>query len=91
MTWKKSSVSALTLSLCLVSVMVSSAAAPLRPSPSHEGNAIPTSPPTEHVILFVLEGFSQESLKGGTMPTLSKLIKEGSLTWSASADQPALR
>ena len=32
---------------------------------------------TEHVILFVLEGFGQNSLKGGTMPTLSRLIKEG--------------
>ena len=91
MTWKKSWVGALTMSLCLVSIMVSSAAAPLRPSASHEGKAIPTSPPTEHLILFVLEGFSQESLKGGTMPTLSKLIKEGSVTWSASAVQPALR
>jgi hypothetical protein len=90
MRWKKSSVGALTMSLCLVSIMVSSAAAPTRPS-SREGNAIPTSPPTEHVILFVLEGFSQDSLKGGTMPALSKLVKEGSVTWSASAVKPALR
>ena len=36
--------------------------------------------PTEHVILFVLEGFGQDSLKGGTMPTLSRLIKEGAVT-----------
>jgi Type I phosphodiesterase / nucleotide pyrophosphatase len=47
--------------------------------------------PTEHVILFVLEGFSQNSLKGGTMPTLSRLIKEGAVTWSATAVKPALR
>jgi Type I phosphodiesterase / nucleotide pyrophosphatase len=46
---------------------------------------------TEHVILFVLEGLGQDSLKGGTMPTLSKLIKEGSVTWSATAVKPALR
>ena len=46
---------------------------------------------TEHVILFVLEGFSQESLKGGAMPVLSKLVKEGSVTWSASGVKPALR
>ncbi len=51
----------------------------------------PTSPPTEHVILFVLEGFSHDSLKGGTMPTLSRLVKEGAATWSASGVQPALR
>lgn len=53
--------------------------------------AIPTGSPTEHVILFVLEGLSQESLQGGTMPSLSKLIKEGSVTWSASGVKPALR
>ena len=47
--------------------------------------------PTEHVILFVLEGFSQNSLKGGTMPTLSRLIKGGAVTWSATAVKPALR
>ncbi|NOS80174.1 MAG: hypothetical protein HOP32_01175 [Nitrospira sp.] len=46
---------------------------------------------TEHVILFVLEGLGQESLKGGTMPTLSRLIKDGSVTWSATAVKPALR
>ena len=47
--------------------------------------------PSEHVILFVLEGFGQDSLKGGTMPTLSRLIKEGAATWSATAVKPALR
>ena len=54
-------------------------------------DAAPSSFVTEHVILFVLEGFGQESLKGGTMPVLSKLIKEGSVTWSASGVKPALR
>jgi len=47
--------------------------------------------PTEYVILFVLEGFGQGSLKGGTMPTLARLIKEGAVTWSATAVKPALR
>ncbi len=56
------------------------------------GREVPSSgSPTEHVILFVLEGFGQESLKGGTMPSLSKLIKDGSVTWSASGVKPALR
>ena len=45
----------------------------------------------EHVILFVLEGFGQDSLKGGTMPVLSKLVKDGSATWSATGVNPALR
>jgi len=53
---------------------------------------VPASmPPTEYVVLFVLEGFGQNSLKGGTMPTLSRLIKEGAVTWSATAVRPALR
>lgn len=46
---------------------------------------------TEHVILFVLEGFGQDSLKGGTMPHLSKLVKDGAVTWSATGVKPALR
>ena len=50
-----------------------------------------TGPQAEHVILFVLEGIGQESLKGGSMPVLSRLVKEGSVTWSASAVSPALR
>jgi len=54
--------------------------------------AVPPGPvQPEHVILFVLEGFGQDSLKGGTMPTLSRLIKDGSVTWSATAVKPALR
>jgi predicted AlkP superfamily pyrophosphatase or phosphodiesterase len=53
--------------------------------------AITPTAPTEHVILFVLEGFSQDSLKGGTMPSLSRLIKDGSVTWSATGVKPALR
>ncbi|HWI68415.1 MAG TPA: alkaline phosphatase family protein, partial [Nitrospiraceae bacterium] len=47
--------------------------------------------PTEYVILFVLEGFGQDSLKSGAMPTLSRLIKKGAVTWSATAVKPALR
>ena len=55
---------------------------------------IPPSVPagmTEHVILFVLEGFGQESLKSGVMPVLSSLVKEGAVTWSATAVAPARR
>ena len=59
-------------------------------------NHSPTPPaasdaPTEHVILFVLEGLGQESLKSGAMPVLSTLVKEGSVTWSAKAVAPARR
>lgn len=51
--------------------------------------ASPVAP--EHVILFVLEGFGQDSLKGGGMPVLGKLVKEGAVTWSATGVNPALR
>ena len=61
------------------------AAAPLGKETAPSGSG------TEHVILFVLEGFGPESLKGGAMPVVSKLVKEGSVTWSASGVKPALR
>lgn len=51
----------------------------------------PSKGPPEHVILFVLEGFGQDSLKGGAMPFLSKLVKDGAATWSATGVKPALR
>ena len=70
--------------LCLVLPKDAAAAAVSAP-------AVGSMVQTEHVILFVLEGFGQDSLKGGTMPTLSRLIKEGSVTWSATAVKPALR
>ncbi|MGQ0667952.1 MAG: alkaline phosphatase family protein [Nitrospiraceae bacterium] len=60
-------------------------------APAPAGGSAPSASPTEHVILFVLEGFGQDSLKGGAMPRLSKLVKEGSVTWSATGVKPALR
>lgn len=56
------------------------------------GKGTPSSvPQTEHVVLFVLEGFSHDSLKGAAMPIMKKLIKEGSVTWTAGGVEPALR
>ncbi len=83
-----SRVCALTTGL-LLALAISSSASTMRPSAMDKST--PESPPTEHVILFVLEGFSQDSLKGGTMPTLSKLVKEGAVTWSATGVKPPLR
>ncbi len=80
----------LVMGLYMASV-VGSPAATMHPSTSLDEQKAPTSPLTEHVILFVLEGFGQESLKGGTMPTLSRLVKGGSVTWSATTVKPALR
>ena len=71
--------------------LVGLSGASMQPSPPSVKNGPPSAPPTEHVILFVLEGFGQDSLKGGTMPTMSKLIKDGSVTWSATGVKPALR
>lgn len=71
-------------------VLVGSSGASMQPAPP-VGNSAPSVPLTEHVILFVLEGFGQDSLKGGAMPTMSKLIKDGSVTWSATGVKPALR
>jgi predicted AlkP superfamily pyrophosphatase or phosphodiesterase len=45
----------------------------------------------EHVILFVLEGVDQRALKAGPMPVLSRLVKEGAVTWSAQTISPPLR
>jgi len=45
----------------------------------------------EHVILFAVEGVAKESLKGGAMPVLNRLVKEGSVTWNATAVNPPLR
>lgn len=45
----------------------------------------------DYVILFVMEGVGPEGLKTGSMPVLSRLVKGGSVTWSATAVQPALR
>lgn len=82
-------VATIALGLFMV-VLVGSSRATTPPTPS-VGNSVPSAPLTEHVILFVLEGFGQDSLKGGTMPTMSKLIKDGSVTWSATGVKPALR
>ena len=45
----------------------------------------------EYVILIVFEGVGQEALRTGAMPVLSGLVKEGSVTWSATAVTPPLR
>lgn len=68
---------------------------PAGPAAAHASSTSKTSAPPqgppEHVILFVLEGFGQDSLKGGAMPVLSKLVKDGAATWSATGVTPALR
>ncbi|MDP3091253.1 MAG: alkaline phosphatase family protein [Nitrospira sp.] len=60
-------------------------AVPATPSSSSE-QTVP-----EHVILFVLEGIDQPALKAGPMPVLSRLVNQGSATWSAKTVTPPLR
>ncbi len=45
----------------------------------------------ESVILFVLEGIGQGSLRAGPMPALNRLVKVGAATWSAQTVAPPLR
>ena len=59
-------------------------------APPPEERMDPTSQ-ADHVVIFALEGFGQDSLKGGVMPSLEKLIAEGAVTWSAAGVKPALR
>jgi hypothetical protein len=75
----------------LTIVLETAVHAPVEAAPPLGQETAPSGSGTDHVVLFVLEGFGQDSLKGGTMPVLSKLIKEGSVTWSASGVKPALR
>lgn len=44
----------------------------------------------EHVIVFALEGISNGSIQGGTMPVLNRMSREGAVTWSATSITPAL-
>ncbi len=64
-----------------------------KPAPSATPSApVPVvSDQPEHIILFVVEGIGQESLKLGPMPTLGRLIKGGAVTWSATGVTPPLR
>jgi hypothetical protein len=72
----------------LTALLIGSVPAPLRAEPAVSAT---TAAPTEHVILFVLEGVDQPALKAGPMPVLTRLVKEGSATWAATSVKPALR
>jgi hypothetical protein len=50
----------------------------------------PRNARAEYVVLVVLEGVPQEALKAGPMPVFGRLVKEGSVTWSATGVTPAL-
>ena len=90
-------ISAAPVAFCLAVVLSMTVVASFSPSVAlaarDAGGTAPAAPAgmTEHVILFVLEGFGQESLKSGAMPVLSSLVKEGAVTWSATAVSPARR
>jgi len=75
----------------MVVFLETTAGLPAYAAPAPVGETVVAASPTEHVILFVLEGFDKDSLKAGTMPSLSKLVKNGAATWSATGVKPALR
>lgn len=81
------------LAVVLVLTLVVPSSSSLAIAAKGGGDVSPSAPAgaTEHVILFVLEGFGQESLKSGAMPVLSSLVKDGAVTWSATAVAPARR
>ena len=82
---------------CMVVALVLALLVPSSPSGAFTAggeDAVSSPAPgvmAEHVILFVLEGLGQESLKSGAMPVLSSLVKDGAVTWSATAVAPARR
>nr|MBI3612870.1 hypothetical protein [Nitrospirota bacterium] len=51
-------------------LLIASSPMPLRAEPAASAT---TAAPTEHVILFVLEGVDQPALKAGPMPVLTRL------------------
>ncbi|MCS6290488.1 MAG: alkaline phosphatase family protein [Nitrospira sp.] len=81
-------IASLVMVLLLTGLSVSSTmahAVPVTSSTSSE-QTVP-----EHVILFVLEGMDRQALEAGPMPVLDRLVKTGSVTWSATAVTPPLR
>ena len=48
----------------------------------------PTQP--NHIVLVVLEGIGNETIKSDSMPVLGRLAKEGSVAWSAQSVTPPL-
>lgn len=76
---------------CWIPFNVSAGSSPVVPSESSSGKPTTESAYAESVILFVLEGIGQDSLKAGPMPVLNRLVKEGSATWSAQTVAPPLR
>jgi Type I phosphodiesterase / nucleotide pyrophosphatase len=84
----------------VVALLVCFGLAPLA-STALSSQVIPSRPPdpstsspdayADYVILIVFEGIGQHSLKGGQMPVLSRLVKEGSVTWSATGVNPPLQ
>jgi hypothetical protein len=92
-----SSIRAVTAALCMVAALalsfVMTSSQPPAFAAREAADVRPSAPAvsTEYVILFVLEGLGQESLKSGTMPVLSTLVKDGAVTWSATAVAPARR
>lgn len=93
MCFRRPRVNTIALVTALVLVLLGSAGGIASTTPSNSGSvaSLSSANKAEYVILFVFEGIGQESLKTGAMPVLSRLVKEGAVTWSATAVNPPLR
>ena len=81
---------ALCLGLAMAATAPSTVEAKKKTAPAPAPTSVAPGQP-EHIILFVVEGIGQDSVKLGPMPTLNRLIKEGATTWTATGVTPALR
>lgn len=81
----------LTMGLAVTLTMPSFTEAKKKPAPAPPAVAPAAVGQPEHIILFVVEGVGQESLKLGPMPTLEQMVKDGAATWTATGVTPALR
>lgn len=78
---------------CLTLLLALAQAGPAAAESGKPAPATPKAEPeaVEYVILVVFEGVGQDSLKTGAMPVVSRLVREGSVTWSAAGVNPPLR
>lgn len=79
------------LSACWIPFSASAGSSRGVPSETSPVKATTGSAYAESVILFVLEGIGQASPDAGPMPVVSRLVKEGAVTWSATGVTPPLR
>ena len=74
----------------IMGLSVTGSAQTLRGEAAHTA-ATSSENQAQYINMVALEGVGEDSLKGGSMPVLSRLVEHGSVTWSAAAVNPPLR